>query len=525
MTNSVGEVKNTEVFFVIGSNTTENHPVIGAQVRQALAKGAKLIVADPREIDLAKDADVYLQIRPGTNIALLNGMMHVIIKEDLIAKEYIKQRTVGYEELVEIVKDYTPEKVAEICNVVANDIVKAARIYASKPASILYAMGVTQHKYGTNGVMTLSNLALICGNIGIENAGVNPLRGQGNVQGACDMGGLPDVYPGYQKVFDEQANEKFAKAWNKGLPLEPGLTIPEMIEGANDGTVKMLYIMGENPMVSDPDISHVKSGLNNLDFLVVQDIFLTETAELADIILPAAAFAEKDGTFTNTERRIQKVNKILQAPGEAKSDWLIMCELAKVLGDDFSVNSAEEIMEEIASLTPIYGGVSYKRLNNVSLQWPCTSEKHPGTKYLHKGEFSRGKAKIIPIDFVESDEAPTKEYPFLMTTGRNLYHYHTRTMTGKTAGNNQKSPHSYVEINPTTAKKLGIENDDWVVVSSPRGEVKTQAKITEIIGEQVVFMPFHFAEGAANYITNTNLDEIAKIPELKVNAVNVKKVD
>ncbi len=525
MTNSISEVKNTEVFFVIGSNTTENHPVIGSQLRQALAKGAKLIVADPREIDLAKDADVFLQVRPGTNIALLNGMMHVIIKEGLVDKDYINSRTKGYEKLLEIIDYYTPERVSEICNVAAKDIIKAAKIYASKPASILYAMGVTQHKYGTNGVMALSNLALICGNIGKENAGVNPLRGQGNVQGACDMGGLPDMYPGYQKVYDEKVNEKFSKAWKKSLSLKPGLTIPEMIEGSNSGLVKMLYIMGENPMVSDPDINHVESGLKNLDFLVVQDIFLTETAELANVILPAAAFAEKNGTFTNTERRIQKVNKILEAPGQAKSDWLIIAELAKTIGDDYELNSAEEVMQEISSLTPIYGGISYHRLKNISLQWPCPDAKHPGTKILHKGEFARGKALIVPIDFTESDEKTSKEYPYLMTTGRNLYHYHTRTMTGKTKGNNQKSPHSYLEINPTTAKKLGIEENDWVLVSSPRGEVKTRAKITDIVGEKVLFMPFHFAEGAANYLTNTNLDDIAKIPELKVNAVNVKKIE
>lgn len=524
MTNSVGEVKNTKVFFVIGSNTTENHPVIAAQLRQAVENGAKLIVADPRRIDLVRDADVFLQVKPGTNIALLNGMMHVIIKEDLIDKEYIENKTENFAQLKELVEKYTPDFVAGICEVNAEDIVKAARIYASDTASILYAMGITQHAYGTNSVMSVSNLALMCGNVGVENGGVNPLRGQSNVQGACDLGGLPDVYPGYQKVFDKKANEKFSKAWGKELPSKTGLTIPEMIEKANDGSVKMLYVMGENPLVSDPDLNHVISGVENLDFLVVQDIFLSETAEYADVILPAAAFAEKNGTFTNTERRIQLVNKAVNAPGLAKPDWQILMELSQYLGGDYHYDNASEIMDEIATLTPQYGGISYDRLGENGIQWPCPDKEHPGTKFLHKGEFARGKALFVPSEYIESDEQISKEYPYILTTGRVLYHYHSRTMTGKTEGLNKKSPHSFIEINPTTANKLDITDGDWVLVSSARGEVKTRAKVSEIVAENIVFMPFHFADGAANYLTSTNLDEQAKIPELKVSAVNIKKL-
>ncbi len=524
MTNSVGEMKNTKVFFVIGSNTTENHPVIAAQVRQAIEKGAKLIVADPREIELVRDANVFLQVKPGTNIALLNGMMHVIIKEDLMDKSYIEQKTENYEDLVELVEKYTPEYVANICQIEAKDVVKAARIYASNRASILYAMGITQHAYGTNSVMAVSNLALLCGNVGVENGGVNPLRGQSNVQGACDLGGLPNVYPGYQKVFDKKSNEKFSKAWGKKLPDKTGLTIPEMIEKANDGSVKMLYVMGENPLISDPDINHVISAMENLDFLVVQDIFLTETAEYADVILPAAAFAEKDGTFTNTERRIQLVNKAVEAPGLAKPDWQILMELSQKLGGDYHYDNVSEIMEEIARLTPIYGGISYDRLGKNGLQWPCPTKDHPGTKYLHKGEFARGKGLFVPSEYIESTEKTSKEYPYILTTGRVLYHYHSRTMTGKTEGLNKKSPHSFIEINPTTANKLDVNDGDWVLVSSERGEVKTRAKVSEIVAEDIVFMPFHFADGAANYLTNTNLDKQAKIPELKVSAVNIEKL-
>lgn len=525
MTNSIEEVLNTDAMFVIGSNTTENHPIIGTLIKRAKKKGAKLIVADPRRIELADYADVFLQVKPGTNIALINGMMNVIIEKGLQDKVYIEERTENYEELVKVVKDYTPEAVAEICGVNAEDIVKAALIYAeADKAGIYYAMGITQHTTGTHAVMSVSNLALLCGNIGKESAGVNPLRGQNNVQGACDMGGLPADLTGYQKVFKPEVIEKFEKAWDAKLSTKIGLTIPEILDGAEKGEVKFLYIMGENPMVSDPDINHVKKALNNLDFLVVQDIFLTETAELADVVLPASSFAEKDGTFTNTERRIQRVRKAINPVGDSKPDWQIIMEIMNKLGYTKKYNHPAEIMEEIAAVTPQYGGISYDRLNGDGIQWPCLDSEHPGTKYLHKASIARGRGLFMPLEYTVSAEVADSEYPFVFTTGRILYHYHTRTMTGKVEGLNAISSESYVEINEVTAMKLGISNGEKIKLASRRGEVITTAKVTDIIEENVLFMPFHFAEGAANYITNSKLDSIAKIPELKVAAVKIQKL-
>ncbi|SHH16848.1 formate dehydrogenase, alpha subunit [Tepidibacter thalassicus DSM 15285] len=525
MTNSIDEVLNADVIFVTGSNTTENHPVIAAQMRQAKKRGAKIIVADPRKIDLVKDADVFLQIKPGTNIALLNAMMNVIIEEGLEDREYIRERTENYEALKDIVKDYTPERCADICGVKAEDIKKAARIYAQAPkAGIFYAMGITQHKTGTHGVMSVSNLALLCGNIGIESGGVNPLRGQNNVQGACDMGGLPGTFPGYQKVVDSNVIKKFEKAWSVKLSDKVGLTIPEIMHGAETGDIKFMYIMGENPMLSDPDINHVKKGLENLEFLVVQDIFLTETAELADVVLPASSFAEKDGTFTNTERRVQRVRKAINPIGDSKPDWKILMEIMNKLGYKKKYLSPSDIMDEIASVTPQYGGISYERIDKVGIQWPCPTKDHLGTKYLHKRSCARGKGLFMPVDYVKSAEVSDCDYPLIMTTGRILYHYHTRTMTGRVEGLNKKAGYSYVEINPSTANKLGVKDGEKVKLYSRRGEITTTAKITDIVEEDVVFMPFHFADGAANYLTNTELDDICKIPELKVCAVRLEKI-
>jgi formate dehydrogenase alpha subunit len=526
MTNSIEEISNAEVIFVIGSNTTENHPVIGAQMKQAKRKGAKIIVADPRRIEIAKDADIFLQIKPGTNIALVNGMMNVIIENGLHDKKYIEERTENYEELELLVKEYTPDKVAEICGINAEDVVKAAAIYANADkAGIFYAMGITQHTTGTHSVMSISNLALLCGNIGKESAGVNPLRGQNNVQGACDMGGLPADLPGYQKVFKPEVTDKFARAWGvSNLPSKVGLTVPEIIHGAQKDEIRFLYIMGENPMVSDPDINHVKQALENLDFLVVQDIFMTETAEFADVVLPAASFAEKDGTFTNTERRVQLINKAIKPVGDSKPDWKILMELMSKLGYNKIYTHPSEIMEEISTVTPQYAGISYDRLVEKGLQWPCIDKEHPGTRYLHKNSIARGRGLFMPVDNVKSAEVTDSEYPFVLTTGRVLYHYHTRSMTGRVEGLNELSPESYVEINSTTASKLNLLNGERVKLSSRRGEIETKIRITDIIVDDTLFMPFHFADGAANYLTNTQLDSIAKIPELKVAAVKIEKL-
>lgn len=525
MTNSIEEIINTDAMFVIGSNTTENHPIIGAKMKQAVKRGSKLIVADPRKIELAEYADVYLQLKPGTNIALLNGMMNVILEKGLYDKKYIDERCENFHELVEVVKEYTPERVAEICGVNKEDIIKAAIIYGeADKAGIYYTMGITQHTTGTNGVMSVSNLAMLCGNVGKESAGVNPLRGQNNVQGACDMGGLPDVFTGYQKVFKAESIEKFEKAWGARLSPKVGLTLPEIFNGAHDGSIKFLYIMGENPMVSDPDINHVKEALEHVDFLVVQDIFMTETSELADVVLPAASFAEKDGTFSNTERRVQRVRKAIDPVGQSKADWQIIMEIMNHLGYKKTYAHPSEIMDEIASLTPSYAGITFDRLEKGGIQWPCTNKDHPGTKYLHKDGMARGKGLFMPIEYTESAELTDREYPYVFTTGRILYQYHTRTMTGRVEGINKIAPSSYVEISEVDASRLGINDGDKVRLTSRRGQIVTTARVSELVDENVLFMPFHFADGAANYLTNSATDPIAKISEVKVAAVKIEKV-
>lgn len=526
MTNSIGEVENTDAFFVIGSNTTETHPVIGTKIRKRVREGgAKLVVADPREIQLAKMADVYLQIKPGTNVAVMNGMMHVILEEGLYDQAYIDERTEGFDQLKEVLKKYTPEYTAKICGVKAEDIVKAARIYGqADKAAIYYSMGVTQHSTGTSGVMSTSNLAMMTGHIGKESSGVNPLRGQNNVQGACDMGALPTDYTGYQKVFIPAVREKMSKAWGTQVPDEKGKTIVEILNAVDEGEINFMYIMGENPILSDPDQNHTKRALEKLDFLVVQDIFLTETAEYADVVLPAASFAEKDGTFTNTERRVLRIRKAIEPLGQVKPDWQIIMELSNLLGHEEHYDSPADIMDEIASVTPSYGGMSYDRLEGEGLQWPCPNKDHPGTKYLHKEVMARGKGLFMPIDYQESKELPDEDYPLILTTGRILYHYHTRTMSGKVPGLNQIVSHSYMEINPKTAASYGIEDGELVEVSSRRGSINTTARVTDKIEQGVIFMPFHFVDGPANRLTNPVLDPIAKIPELKVAAVSLNKI-
>lgn len=524
MTNSINEVIGADTIFVIGSNTTENHPVIGAKIRQAKRRGANIIVADPREVDLAKDADVYLGLKPGTNIALMNGMMNVIIEEGLQDKEFIAERTENFEELEKTVKTYTPERAAEICGVKAEDIRKAARLYAKvDKASIIYCMGITQHTTGTNNVMSTANLAMLCGNFGKDSTGVNPLRGQNNVQGACDMGALPVSYPAYQPVAKPEVKEKFEKAWGVTLSPKPGLTIPEMMDAAGKGDIKFLYIMGENPMVSDPDINHVKHSLEHTDFVVVQDIFMTETAQLADVVLPAAVFAEKDGTFSNTERRVQRVRKAVDAPGKAKADWVILMELMRKMGYDKFYKHPFKIMEEIATVAPSYAGIDYDRLEAGGIQWPCPTKDHPGTKYLHKGTFSRGKGLLSGIEHKGADEQPDSEYPFVLTTGRLLYHYHTGTMTRKVKGLNEKVPTAYIEISPAAAEKLGVNEGEMLKVASRRGSINVKAKLSNRVKENVVFVPFHFAEAAANTLTNSVIDPKSKIPEFKVCAVSISK--
>lgn len=525
MTNSIKEIADASAIYLTGSNTTENHPIIALEIKNAVTKnGAKLIVADPREIELTKYATLWLRQWPGTDVALFNGLMNVIITEGLEDKEFITGRTEGYEEMKKTVLKYTPDIVEKITGVPAEDIRKAARIYATAPTvSLIYSMGITQHTTGTDNVLSTANIAMLTGNVGKESAGVNPLRGQSNVQGACDLGALPNVYSGYQKVNDPQIQEKFSKAWGVDLSDKVGLTVVEILNAAYEGKIKGIFIMAENPAMSEPDLNHAREALKRTEFLVVSDIFMTETAEFADVILPGVSIAEKDGTLTNTERRVQRVRKAIEPIGEAKQEWRIISELAQKMSYNMNYNSPAEIMEEIAKLTPIYGGISYERLEKDGLQWPCIDVNHTGTQYLHKGKFSRGKGKFTAVEFKEAAELPDKEYPLLFTTGRVLYHFHTGTITRRSKGLDEICPEAFVEINPKDAKELKIENEDMIEVISRRGKIKAKAQITEKSGKGVVFMSFHFHEAAANLLTNAALDPVAKIPEYKVCAVKIRK--
>ncbi len=462
MTNPLKDVLNSGVILLTGTNTTANHPIIANYVHEAVTKrGAKLIVVDPRRIKLADIADIYLRQRVGANVAWINGFMHVIIKENLQNQAYIDQRTTGFAELKECVAKYTPEYVYELTGIPPQDLVAAARLFAtSGPGAILYAMGITQHTTGVNNVKSLASLSMLCGYVGVAGGGVNPLRGQNNVQGACDMGGLPNVFPGYQAVTDEGVREKFAKAWKVAkLPDKVGLTVTEMTMKAGD-TIKALYIMGENPLLSDADLNHVEKNLKALDFLVVQDIFLTETAKLADVVLPSACFAEKEGTFTNTERRVLRVRKAVEPPGEVWEDRRIIAAISAKMGYEMEYADAAEIMEEIRAVTPSYGGVSYERLEKGGLVWPCPTLDHPGTPILHINKFTRGEGVFFPIEYQPPAELPDAEYPFVLTTGRVYEHYHTGTMTRKGDALNRLFPEALAEINVEDAKALNVETGE-----------------------------------------------------------------
>ncbi len=539
MTNSVRDIaEESQCIFIIGSNTTEQHPVIGTKIRWAKRhRGTKLIVADPRRIDIADYADLHLRQTPGTDIALLNGLMHIIIREEWHDKEFISERTEGFEELEAVVEKYTPEVVSEITGVPEDDIEKAARMMAeNRPGALLYAMGITQHTVGVANVMSCANLQMLLGNMGVAGGGVNPLRGQNNVQGACDLGGLPNVYPGYQRVTDSAVQSRFEEAWGVSLPNQVGLTVTEMLDAAEEGQVRCLYVIGENPMVSDPDLNHVRHSLQKTEFVVVQDLFFTETGHFADVILPAASFAEKEGTFTNTERRIQRVRKGIDPPGEAKADSWIITRLAEQMiaqgaaAPDpnapyaaWDYESVADIMTEINALSPIYAGITYRRLENgAQLQWPVPSEDHPGTPVLHVGKFSRGLGRFAAVDHVPPAELPDVEYPLMLTTGRVIFHWHGGEMTRRARNLQAMYPEALIEINPKDALKAGIDNGQLMKVASRRGEIVAKAEVTDRVEPGLIFSTFHFPESAANFLTNRALDPLAKIPEYKVCAVKVE---
>lgn len=528
MTNSIRDIPEADVLLVTGSNTTEAHPVLALQMKKAVYQnGAKLLLIDPREIELADFAHLDLRQKPGTDVALFNAMAHVIIACGWLNETFVAERTEGFAELKTAVADWTPERAAIITGVTPEQIVAAAQLYAQAAnGMIFWAMGITQHTHGTDNVKALSNLALLTGHIGRPGTGLNPLRGQNNVQGACDMGGLVNVFPGYQPVTSEEARRKFAAGW--GVPFAslsptPGLTVTEVMNGVLDGRVKAIYIMGENPMLSDPNLSHVEQALRAVDFLIVQDIFLNETGQLADVVLPAVSFAEKDGTFTSTERRVQLIRPALASRGEARPDWQIITELAHRLGHTWHYQSPADIFDELAALTPQYGGMDHERLAADGLQWPCPTLEHAGTQFLHGGKFARGLGLFSPVDYRPPVEEVDDEFPFILSTGRMLFHWHGGTMSRRSPGLAAIAPEAEAEINPADAEELGIVAGDWVRVASRRGQVLAAAKLTKRSPVGTVFMTFHFAETAVNLLTIDAVDPIAKIPEYKVCAVKIEK--
>lgn len=527
MTNPIADItQDVDCILLVGSNPEEAHPVVGMQIRKAVRNGTKLIVVDPRSIGLTKMADVHLKLRPGTNVAFANGMMHVMIQEKLFDEAYVKEHTEGFEELKRMVESYTPERVGEICHIDPDQLVEAARMYATaKKAPIIYCLGVTEHSTGTEGVMSMSNMAALCGKIGRSGCGVNPLRGQNNVQGACDMGAQPTDYPGYQKVDNPEVRAKFEKAWGVTLNPLPGLKATDVFPAAIEGKIKGLYICGEDPIVSDPDTHHIEKALESLEFLVVQDLFLTKTAKYADVVLPGISFAEKEGTFTNTERRVQRVRKAVTLEGEMRPDTEILIDLMNAMGYPQKHMTPAQIMEEIAQVTPSFRGISHERLDAVGgLQWPCPSPEHPGTPIMHVGQPARGKALFYPAEYQASRELPDEEYPLILMTGRILYHYNAAAMTSRAPGLVDLSGEGFIEVNYRDAKRLGIANGERIRVGSRRGEITATARVGRKVSEGETWMPFHFEDSPVNVLTNAALDEFARIPEYKVCAVWIKKM-
>ncbi len=538
MSNSMDDVANeAKAYLVVGSNTTEQHPVFGMRIRQAVKqRGALLVVADPRRIPLVDFAAVHLQHKPGTDIALINGLMNIILDRGWEDKKFIAERTEGFEEFRTAVAQYTPDKVAEITGVPKDLLGQAAEILAvNTPMAVVWAMGITQHITGVRNVMDLANLQMLLGNIGIPGGGVNPLRGQNNVQGACDMGGLPNVYPAYQPVTNEEARTKFETAWGVSMPPKVGMTVTEMIPGIVEGKIKAMYILGEDPVMSDPDTAHLRHCLEECDFIVLQDIFMTETAPYADVLLPGVSFAEKAGTFTNTERRVQMVRKAVEPLGEAREDWRVIADLAKRIlaegnckaeggthsGWDYA--GPAQIMAEVGALTPSYAGVSHERLERGDkLQWPVRDAGHPGTPILHTVQFARGKGKFVPIEHVPPAEMPDNEYPLILNTGRVLYHWHGGEMSRRAAGLMAIYPKPLVEVNPEDAERLGLDGKKRVRVTSRRGSIEAEAWVTDRVPPGMVYANFHFPEASANNLTISALDPVSKIPEYKVCAVKVE---
>ncbi len=523
MTNSISDLAGSECIFAIGSNTAESHPIIMGEIYTAADRGATIIAVDPRETAITRNAQIHLPINPGTDIPLLCGMMRHIIDEGLHKEDFIRARMEGFEELNKFLQSWPVTRASEECGIDEDSIRNVAEIYAkAKESAIIYCMGITQHACGTANVLAICDLAMLCGHVGTEHSGIYPLRGQNNVQGACDMGALPNVYPGYQSVSDSTIRDKFQNAWGNTLSDKPGLTVTEII-GRAGKDIRAAYILAENPALSDPDVNHVLESLNSFDFLVVQDIFLTETAQFAHMIFPASCFAEKSGTFTNTERRFQLLRKALDPPGDAKEDLEILCLLGNALGLDFPYKNSSEVMDEIASIAPAYGGIRFDRLELNGLQWPCPDPEHPGTRYLHKGRFTRGKGLFVVPEHTPPQELPDEDYPYYLSTGRMFSHYHTGTMTRRSSFLNREVADAYAEINPEDAARLSVKEGEKITITTRRGSIITTARITKRVSKGHIFAPFHFTEARANILTNPVLDPASKIPEFKVCAADVRK--
>jgi formate dehydrogenase major subunit len=524
---SMEDLETTDCYLITGSNTTEAHPVIGTRIKQNVRDGAELLVFDPREVQIAEYATQYSRVTPGYDAVWINGITRYIVNNDLHDEEFVAERTTGFEEVKESVQQFTPERVEEVTGVPHEEIVSAAETIAAADTCVFgWTLGLTEHSHGTENVLAMANLAAITGNLGTPGTGVSPFRGQNNVQGGGgDMGPLPDNFPGYQDIADDEVRAKFEDAWDCDISPEYGYYTTQMFLAADDDDLRGMYIIGENAALSEPGVNHAEDTLESLDFLVVQDLFVNETAQYADVVLPACSFVEKTGTFTNTDRTVQMVKQVMEPKGDSRPDWEILQDLANRMGRHWDYDSTAEIMEEVNSLTPLYGGVSHERVEaEGGLQWPCWDEDHPGTKRLYTEEFNTddGKAHLQGVGFSEPAESPDDEYPFSLTTGRVLYQYHTGTMTHREEGIMQYTPSDFVELNPETAERYGIESGDMVRVESRRGEITVPAQVTDRVGPENLFIPIHFAESAVNRLTDEeHLDPAAATPEFKVSAVRI----
>jgi formate dehydrogenase major subunit len=527
VTTTYRDVENAEVALLTGTNTTSNHPVAATFFKQARKRGMKLIVVDPRREAIADQADHFCRIKPGTDVAFYNAMMHVIIEEGLVDTAFVAERTENFDALRETVAAYTPERASKICGLEPDVIREVARVFGrAKSAIIFWGMGISQHVYGTNNARCLISLALLTGNVGRSGTGLHPLRGQNNVQGASDAGLIPMVYPDYQPVGDPAVRAKFEAAWGRPLSPDPGLTVVEITRAAYEGRVRGMYIMGENPFLSDPNVNKVRQALSRLDFLVVQDIFLTETAEFADVILPASAYLEKQGTYTNTDRRVQLGAPVLEMPGEARLDWEIVQEVSRRIGYPMHYGSASEIFDEFAALTSSYATLRHDNLGPDGKLWPNPDPEHEaGPTVLFDDAFptANGRAKLVPAEWTAAPELPDDDYPFVLNTGRLLEHWHTGAMTRRSRALDAIAPEAFVSIHPADAKELGVGEGDRVEIASRRGSIRLVARLTTREGRGAVFVPFHFREAAANLLTLDELDPDGKIPEFKFCAVRVTR--